>query len=210
MDRPALLDTPATPLSLTVVSASLPAAGDTGTTLCGSSPAGRCAAPRRAVSSRPARARRAQSVDGSTLRFVVAEPSLDARTPVCSFADTGTILCGRPPAGRCAAPRRAASSRPARARRAQSVARRRCRTAWTARGRAAATMPGRTRTMPRLIPGAGGPLVSRFVHVRARADSCGLSRTSLHPCRPPPHRLAHRGVARRRPYRYPQHARTIV
>ena len=61
MDRPALLDTPATPLSLTVVSASLPAAGDTGTTLCGSSPAGRCAAPRRAVSSRPARARRAQS-----------------------------------------------------------------------------------------------------------------------------------------------------
>eukprot|EP00966_Prymnesium_polylepis_P017535 404345-Prymnesium_polylepis.1 len=64
--------------------------------------------------------------------------------------------------------------------------------------------------MPRLIPGAGGPLVSRFVHACARAASCGLSRRSLHPCRPPPHRLAHRGLARRRPYRYSQHARTIV
>eukprot|EP00966_Prymnesium_polylepis_P201234 4662549-Prymnesium_polylepis.1 len=50
--------------------------------------------------------------------------------------------------------------------------------------------------MPRLIPGAGGPLVSRFVHVRAHAGSHARLRD---PRRPLSHRVAHRGVARPRP-----------
>eukprot|EP00966_Prymnesium_polylepis_P285916 6604578-Prymnesium_polylepis.1 len=39
-------------------------------------------------------------------------------------------------------------------------------------------MPGRTRTMPRLIPGAGGP--SAWVTFRTRAGSCGLTRALAH------------------------------
>eukprot|EP00966_Prymnesium_polylepis_P037676 874859-Prymnesium_polylepis.1 len=41
-----------------------------------------------------------------------------------------------------------------------------------------ATMPGCTRTMPRLIPGAGGP--SACVMFRTRVCSCGLMRALAH------------------------------